>query len=210
MKKIRKFKLPVHDRELLRRIGKSGLNLKELAIEDENQVKEFAYSLVCETEPSVIYETFDNDFAGLGSLFDIFTAGVLTLGSGLDKKIDSLSYEEHKKAAQICALEFLDSGFDFVINLITEEAKKENFETAPVRLLFFPKNAILDKNSTLSPRFIRKTEILPDEDKKKVIPLLTEKLKVGKISVSLNENRIIPDYTIIFLVQWMRKKRRKK
>ncbi|HUT85967.1 MAG TPA: hypothetical protein VMW66_03925 [Elusimicrobiales bacterium] len=212
MKKIRRFKLTEHTRETSRRIKKSGINLENLGLQEEPSLKEFVNTLLSETDASVVYASFDDEFSNAKNFFDIFSAGVITLGKNIENKINSYTQQELKDAAQICALEFLDSAFDFVTGLIKEEAGKENFEILPAKLLHMPEfaNRYAKEQDTEVPRFIRKNEIATVQEKESLLPLLMEKLDISKISVSNENNIISPSHTVAFAIQWQRKKRRKK
>lgn len=201
MKKIRKFKISAHYRELHRRLKKSAIDLNLPASKDKNHFTEFVSSLMCSIEPSVLYKTLGDK--------DISTIAALTLGSNLEDKINSFLSDEEKKAACICAIEFLDTAFDFALNLVKEEAKKENSDTMPAKIFLFPLEADLGASSTLTARFIRKNEIANEREKTEILPKIIEKLDTSKISMSFIQGKILPHYSVVFSVDWVHKKRKR-
>jgi len=209
MKKIRRFKISEHTKEIARRIKKAGISLESLSIASQADLQKWTVDLLNETDPAVVYASFDKELPSTDKLFDVSSAAVITLGTKLSDKINSLTDDELKKAAQICVFEFLDTAFDFVTNLIREEAQNDNFQILPARLLHLPEGGNYSKADTGAARFARKSEIMTDDEKVNILPVVIEKLDISKISVSYTDGLIAPQHTLVFLVPWARKRRRK-
>jgi len=197
MRKIRRFKIPVHHREIARRIANAGVG-PQAGLSGEAAAAEFVSVLACELEPSVVYDTFGRD-APFAEHAGVFSAAAVTLGRKIDEKISSLSDPSAKEAAAIASLEFLETAADFVRELIEDEAKKENFETHPPEALFLPAQTASGRG--LPPRFAR----LCDGAGEKT-PLILQKLSADKIGV---EPAGSPAFTFVFLLPWAGKKKRR-
>jgi len=208
MTKIKRFKINKHLKDTARRIN-AALGTVNNPLPETDKLDGFLTSLINLSEPAVIYDTLDGEFAALGQMSGLHTVAAITLGAKLQEKINSLETEPLKNAAAICALELLDSAFDFTENLIKEQSQKENMQIAVAKLFYIPSYANKIENNNAKPRFTRKNEIIPAEESASILPQILNKLDISKIEVSYCDTGIFPLYSMVFASPWTAKKHRK-
>ncbi len=210
MNKIKKFKIRPHLKEITRRVYKANLDLKAAGITDEVALNKFILDFAKTLNPGVIYKFFSaqNDAleeAGVAHR-DMFSVCIVTLGKEIESKMDEV--KDNFTVATIYAVAFADflrTSVNFTADLIKEQAQKEEFETEGFEVLFSPVFSYGPE-----PKFLREALKAPAEVAAKVMPVLIAELNTEKIEVTFEDGKLNPKDTIVFLIPWNKKKRRKK
>lgn len=185
LKKIKKYKINVRPSYVVRNL-KRKLNLPSVADDLEKNIQEQINKVQPLIVPSAVYNTFSRKelpqslyplwgLTSNSSLSISFTA--VTIGSGIEKEIQT--YKNQNQETQVAILdsiarESLEQAQNFVVKLLTEEAKSEGCEL-----------------SVLSP-----VDLL---DLKDILGLL----EASKTEVNLNaDNQIVPLFTSVSYCFW--------
>jgi len=212
VRKIKRFKITLHHREIARRIARTGVELSSSGITGEREMIEFISGLAGEIEPGVLYETFDRSFTPLElhgiEPGNVFSAEAITLGARISEKIAALPEENLRLAAQTVAGEFLESAADFARTLIKDEADRENFELGgPVAI----SQPVFEKGLKIIPvKFSSDCINVPPATAEKVLPVLFASLSPDKIGISSDSGALTPFFSAVLILPWLNKKKTKK
>lgn len=200
MRKIKKFKIAVHHKETARRLKKAGLDPATAGISGENALREFVSCLAAETEPAVVFDAFPSGSEQSKHVTSMpglaFSAAAVTLGEAIETKCRSFTADQ-AAVARVALEVFLEGGVRFVLGIIGEEAARERLELGPIQYLSSPFTDIGACSS--------------NEAFNCALGELMKKLECSKIGVEWRypEARIHPEYTAIFSVPWLAKKKSK-
>ena len=197
MAKIKNFKIPVYYYDIQRRIKKSGINLNNVFGENpETNFKEFVSNIISLIKLSAIYDNIDSK--ELEKIFDenykeffkskdvdVISFSIITFGNELEKKVFELNDTESVIVKSIINVH-LNTATKFLMDAISEEAKKENYNLSDPEFLY------------INGEF--KTNILLNN--------LLNQLESNKIMVELSDGKIKPFYTQIFYNKCVYKKKK--
>ncbi len=211
MRKIKRFKIPSRQREILRKLLRELPLLRRAGFASEAEVTAFILSIFKLLDPGVVYE-FNQDahweLDDQNVLYkEMFSACAVTLGEQLEPFLQTLTNEDRKTAAMIVILEFLRSAVTFVAELVKEQAEKEECETLDLQFVFIP-----PFGAAIAPKLLREAVRLEPALAAKALPVILEKLNAEKISLSLGDDGTLrPHISTVFLIPWQktRKKGRK-
>ena len=208
MRKIRKFKISLHYKEILRRIKSAEVDLTAAGFNTESALAVFISSLHQAVDTGVVYEFNE------GSCLELSAAGfthqgasslcLITLGKQLENQIGCLTNMGQLTVANIAAYEFLRTALNFVVDLLKEEAQKENLVSQNIELLSAP---IFSYG--IEPKFLREAKHLDITLVKKVLSDLLKRVEAQKINVCFEEGSLTPKATVAFVIPWVKKKGKK-
>ncbi len=208
MRKIRKFKISLHYKEILRRIKSAEVDLTAAGFTSESSLAVFISNLHQAVDTGVVYE-FDE-----GSVLELSSAGfqhqgsfslcLITLGKKIEEQISCLTNMGQLIVANIAVYEFLRTALNFVVDLLKEEAQKDNLISQNIELLGAP---IFSYG--VEPKFLREAKRLDITLVKKVMPDLLKRLEAQKINVSFEGETLTPKATVAFIIPWQKKKGKK-
>lgn len=210
MRKIKRFKIPSRQREILRRLLRELPLLRRAGFASEAEVTAFILSIFKLLDPGVVYE-FNQDAhweLDAQSIIhkEMFSACAVTLGGQIEPFLDALPNEDRKTAAMIVVLEFLRSAVTFVADLVKEQAQKEEFETLDLQFVHIP-----PFGAAAAPKLLREAVRLENALAQKALPVILEKLSAEKIDLSQAENGALsPRITAVFLVPWQKARKKGK
>lgn len=209
MRKIKRFKISTRQKEIVRKILRSGLNLRQAGLEDELALTRFVLSLSAELDPGTVYEFSQDWHWELEhehiAAQEMFSACVVTLGDKVEKLTAAITDEARLITAHTILLEFLRTATLFVSDLIKEQAEAEECETSDLQLVYAPSYPV-----AAEPKLLREALRLEKPLAEKTLPLLLEKLNAEKIDVRLQDGSLTPKATLVFLIPWQKKKRKGK
>ena len=213
MRKIRRFKIPVHFREIYRRAARFQSDLAAAGLPAEKEFFEFISVLAAEIEPGVVFDSYGKDcalFTGLDIPSNrMFSAGIATLGPKLEAKIASLELAPARKIAAIAAFEFMECAVDLVTELVTEEAAKENFILADKEILLEPTlPPSVPAEGAFRPRFMKNAVVYEGETRTRALAAVLEAINASKINVFFADGQPNPLLTAALLVPWLSKKKK--
>jgi len=197
MAKIKNFKIPVYYYDIQRRIKKLGINLNNVFGENpETNFKEFVSNIISLIKLSAIYDNIDSK--ELEKIFDenykeffkskdvdVISFSIITFGNELEKKVFELNDTESVIVKSIINVH-LNTATKFLMDAISEEAKKENYNLSDPEFLYI--NGEFKTNISLNN--------------------LLNQLESNKIMVELSDGKIKPFYTQIFYNKWVYKKKK--
>ena len=94
----------------------------------------------------------------------------------------------------------------FVVDLIKEQAQKEECETLDLQFVYIP-----PFGAAGAPKMLREAVRLEKTVADKALPSILPHLKSEKIDVSLTDDgRLLPPYTTVFFVPWQKAKKKGK
>ena len=208
MRKIRKFKVAIHLKEILRRIKHANIDTVAAGFPVESELAVFISSLHGDVEPGVVYEFIEGRCLELASAGikheDMFSVCVITLGPKLEERLAEIKNTQALAIANIVMYEFLRTAVTFVSDLIKEDAQKEDFTVNGYEILSSPVFGYVPE-----PKFLREAPRIEQQTARKVLPLVFERLNAQKINVSFTENAVLPKPTIAFIMPWQKKKGKK-
>ncbi len=208
MRKIRKFKVAIHLKEILRRIKLSNIDPVAAGFSVESELAVFIASLHGDVEPGVVYEFIEGqclEFSTAGiAQHDMFSVCVITLGGKLEQRVAEIQNTQTLAIANIVMYEFLRTAVTFVSDLIKEDAQKEDYTVNGYEILSSPVFGYVPE-----PKFLREAPRIEAQAAKKVLPLMFERLNASKINVSIREGGVLPKTTIAFIMPWQKKKGKK-
>jgi hypothetical protein len=215
MRKIRRFKIPVHLREIYRRAARFPDDLAAAGLPSEKEFFEFVSVLAAEIEPGVVFDSYGKDcaiFTGLDIPQNrMFSAGITTLGPRLEAKIASLEVPAARKIAAIAAFEFMECAVDLIDELVTEEAAKENFVLTDKEVLLEPSlPPSVPSDGAYRPRFLKNAKIYEGENRARALAALLEAVNAAKINVFFADGQPNPRLTTALLVPWLSRKKKGK
>jgi hypothetical protein len=205
MRKIRKFKVPVHLKEILRRVKLSQADIKAAGFSDEKDLAVFIASLHRAVDPGVVYEFIE------GRCMELVSVGVenngvlgvcaLTLGSKIEEEINQIQNPQALAIANIILHEFLRAAVIFVSGLIKDDAEKEDFTVGGYEVLYSPSFSYGPE-----PKFLREAVRVDAQIAQKALPALFDRLNAQKINLKFIDGQTFPKTTIVFMMPWQKKK----
>ncbi len=207
MRKIRKFKVAIHLKEILRRVRLSGIDTVAAGYASDNDIAVLIAELHKEIQPGVVYEFIE------GPCLELSTAGIkhgeqfsvciITLGADVQQKMAQFTEGNTLAIANIIVYEFLRTALSFTADLIKEDAQKEDFITEGYEVLSAPSFGYGPE-----PKFLREARRLEPALAQKALPILFERLNAQKIGVSFEDGQVSPKTTIAFIMPWYKKKKK--
>ncbi len=209
MRKIKRFKIPSRQREILRKLLRELPLLRRAGFTSEAEVTAFILSIFKLLDPGVVYE-FNQDAhweLDADSIIhkEMFSACAVTLGNNAEPFLDKLTSEDRKTVALIVLLEFLKSAVTFVADLVKEQAQKEEFETLDLQFVYVPAFG-----AAIAPKLLREAIRLEQALAQKAMPIILEKLNAEKIDLSLADGNLSPRMSVVFLVPWQKTRKKGK
>ena len=142
MRKIKRFKIPSRQREILRRLLRELPLLRRAGFTSETEVTAFILSIFQLLDPGVVYEFNQDAHWELDDTSaihkEMFSACAVTLGDKIEPFLAQIQNEDRKAAAIIVLLEFLKSAVSFVTELVKEQAQKEECEILDLQFVYLP------------------------------------------------------------------------
>ena len=207
MRKIKKFKVAIHLKEILRRVKLANIDMAAAGFPLESDLAVFIASLHEALRPGVVYEFVEGQCLELSSAGikqeERFSLCVITLGGEIEKAaaIDNM---QAAAAANIVIYDFLRTAVGFIADLIKEDAEKEECVTQGYELLYAPAFSYGPL-----PKFLREASKVEPEKAKAVLPAVFERLNASKINVTIEDGQVKPKATIVFIMPWYKKKGKK-
>ncbi|MFH1618580.1 MAG: hypothetical protein ABIG11_01600 [bacterium] len=218
MRKIRKIKIPVHHKEIARRIKKTGLDPASAGLSDQAAMQEFTAGLASAMEPGVVFDSFspaEDEWKKITSMPGLpFSAGAVTLGKTLEEKIKGISDHTLYALARVAAGTLLENGVRFVLGLIEEEAALEGLVLGPMHYLTpLPPDPYRQPGDNAYPQ----KDTAPGDRKPffqalsgtdaEAVSALMGRLGCAKVEIGLAGGFPDPEYTVVFSVPWLSRKK---
>ena len=209
MRKIKRFKISTRQKEIMRKVQRLGLDLSADGLSDEIALTRFVVDLSKKLDPGTVYELNENVLWDLPehtvAAEGMFSACAVTLGAVVTQHVDNLQ-GNLQLAAQTVLFEFLRTATLFVLDLVKEQAEKEEYEVAEPQFVYVPKLGLAPE-----PKLFKDSPRLASETAQKILPELLKRVHSDKIDVSLQEDgALAPQATVVFIVPWQKKKRKGK
>lgn len=210
MRKIKRFKIPSRQREILRKLLRELPLLRRAGFASETEVTAFILAIFKLLDPGVVYE-FNRDahweLDDQNILYkEMFSACAITLGSQLEPFLKNITNEDRKTVAMIVILEFLRSAVTFVADLVKEQAEKEECETLDLQFVYLPAFG-----AAAAPKLLRESVRLESPLAQKVLPVILKELNADKIDLSICDGKeLIPQISTVFLVPWQKNRKKGK
>ncbi len=210
MRKIKRFKITLREREILNRLMRELPLLRRAGFQSQPEVSAFILSVFKQIDPGVVYEFNQDAHWELDDQSilhkEMFSACAVTLGNQLTAFLESLPNDDKRTAAITVILEFLKTAILFVVDLIKEQAQKEECETLDLQFVYIP-----PFGAAGAPKMLREAVRLEKTVADKALPSILPHLKSEKIDVSLTDDgRLLPPYTTVFFVPWQKAKKKGK
>ncbi len=208
MRKIKRFKISTRQKEITRKVLRLGLDLPAAGIDSEIALARFVVELSQKLDPGTVYEFNENVLWDLGSEVasgqGMFSACAVTLGKSCTDFADSLSPAK-QLISQTILFEFLRTATLFVADLVKEQADKEECESLEPQFIYVPKLGIAPE-----PKLFKDSPRLDPQSAEKILPELLKQVQAEKIETSLEDGKITPQATVVFIIPWQKKKRKGK
>ncbi|MDR0953284.1 MAG: hypothetical protein LBM71_03740 [Elusimicrobiota bacterium] len=208
MRKIRKFKVAIHLKEILRRIRLANIDTAAAGFSLESDLAVFISALHSALAPGVVYEFIEGQCLELSTAGikhnDMFSICVITLGQKIELEAAKSANMQAMAIANIVLYEFLRTATTFVSDLIKEDAQKEDFTVDGYEILSSPVFGYIPE-----PKFLREAARVEPETARKVLPVLFDRLNAEKINVKFEDGKVEPKATIAFMMPWHKKKGKK-
>lgn len=208
MRKIRKFKVAVHLKEIYRRIKSAQVDRNAAGLALESDLAVFITALHSDIEPGLVYELID------GNALELSTAGIerggkfvlcaLTLGSKIEEHLKTISNIQALTIANIIVSEFLRTAVIFTSDLIKEEALKEDLAPLDYEILYSPLFSYGGE-----PKFLREAKHIDRDFAGRALKAVLERLNAQKINVSYSGKQMQPAPTLVFILPFEKKKGKK-
>ncbi|MBR3632653.1 MAG: hypothetical protein IKN49_06325 [Elusimicrobiaceae bacterium] len=208
MRKIKRFKISTRQKEITRKILRLGLDLTAANLTNEIELSKFVLDLAQQLDPGTVYELNENVLWDLGTQTvaaqGIFSACAVTLG---DKPIAYIAdwAPEKQLIAQVVLFEFLRTATLFVLDLIKEQAEKEEYEAQEPQFIYVPKLGMAPE-----PKLFQEASRADLETSSKILPQLLSHISSDKINVAWQDGQLTPQATVVLIVPWQKKKRKGK
>ncbi|MBR3603884.1 MAG: hypothetical protein IKL48_04305 [Elusimicrobiaceae bacterium] len=207
-RKIKRFKISTRQKEITRKVLRLGLDLPAAGIDSEIALARFVVELAQKLDPGTVYEFNENVLWDLGaevaSAQGMFSACAVTLGKNCTDFADSLSPAK-QLISQTVLFEFLRTATLFVADLIKEQAEKEECEALEPQFIYIPKLGLAPE-----PKLFKDSPRLDLQSAEKILPELLKQVQAEKIDASLENGKILPQATVVFIIPWQKKKRKGK
>lgn len=208
MRKIKRFKISTRQKEITRKVMRLGMNLSADGLTDEIALTRFVVDLSKKLDPGTVYELNENVLWDLPehtiAAQGMFSACAVTLGAAITDHINTLQGTT-QLAAQTVAFEFLRTAVLFVLDLVKEQAEKEEYEALDPQFVYVPKLGI-----AAEPKLFKESPRLAEQAAQQILPELLKRVSSDKIEVSLADGQMIPLATTVFIVPWQKKRRKGK
>lgn len=210
MRKIKRFKITLREREILNRLLRELPLLRRAGFKSQPEVSAFILEIFKQIDPGVVYEFNQDAHWELDDQSilhkEMFSACTVTLGNQLTPYLETLPNEDKRTAAITVILEFLKTAILFVVDLIKEQAQKEECETLDLQFVYLP-----PFGAAGAPKMLREAVRLDKTVADKILPTILSYLKSEKIDVSLGaDGQLLPPYTTLFFVPWQKAKKKGK
>ena len=210
MRKIKRFKITSRSREILNRLMRELPLLRRAGFQSQPEVSAFITDIFKRLDPGVVYEFNQEAHWELDDQSilhkEMFSACAVTLGDQLEPFLEGLPNEDKKIAAVTVILEFLKTAILFVMDLVKEQAQKEECETLDLQFVYLP-----SFSTAGAPKMLREAVCLDKTLADRSLPLILEKIHAEKIEVTRTEQGMLsPRFTTVFLVPWQKAKRKGK
>lgn len=207
MRKIKKFKVAIHLKEILRRVKSANIDMAAAGFPNESDLAVFIASLHEALRPGVVYEFVEGQCLELSSaglaMEGQFSICAVTLGEEIEKAVP-VDNMQAAAAANIVIYDFLRTAVNFIADLIKEDAAKEECLTQGYELLYAPAFSYGPL-----PKFLREAPKAEAEKAKAALPAVFERLNASKINVTMEDGQVKPKATIVFIMPWYKKKGKK-
>lgn len=208
MRKIKRFKISTRQKEIMRKLQRLGVDLSAAGLSDEIALTRFIVDLSHKLDPGTVYELNENVLWDLGehsiAAQGMFSACAVTLGNACTDYVQTLQ-ETAKLAAQTVLFEFLRTATLFVLDLVKEQAEKEEYEALEPQFVYVPKLGLAPQ-----PRLFQDSPRLDEQSAAKILPQLLQHIHSEKIEVTMQDNTLLPPATVSFIVPWQKKRRKGK
>jgi len=207
MRKIRKFKITLHYKEILRRLRGAGIDLRAAGFNDESELAVFLTSLHSALEPGVVYEFLEGqnmETNPLGIDYQMASLCALTLGEKIDSEVAQIVNPQALVIANVALMEFLRTAIMFMADVVRDDAKKEEYETENYTIVAVPQF-----NYSNQPKFIREAKQIEVSKAREILPALLDRLNAAKVGIKYQEGQLLPKNTIVFIIPWKKKKGKK-
>lgn len=208
MRKIKRFKISTRQKEILRKVQRLGVDLATAGLADEVALTRFIIDLSKKLDPGTVYELNEDVLWNSGehtiAAQGMFSACAVTLGTACTQHIDTLQGPE-QLAAQTVLFEFLRTATLFVLDLVKEQAEKEEYEALDPQFIYVPKIGMAPE-----PRLFKDSPRCDENTAQKILPQLLQHIHSDKIDVSCQQGNLTPLATVVFTVPWQKKKRKGK
>lgn len=208
MRKIRKFKITLHYKEILRRLRGAGIDLRAAGFKDESELAVFLTSLHSALEPGVVYEILEGQNMETNALsidYEMASLCALTLGEKIDAEVAQIINPQALVIANIALMEFLRTAIMFMADVVSDDAKKEEYETENYTIIAVPQF-----NYSNQPKFIREAKQVEVAQARELLPVLLDRLNGAKVGIKYQEGQLLPKNTIVFIIPWKKKKGKNK
>ena len=208
MRKIKRFKISTRQKEITRKVMRLGLDLSADGLTDEIALTRFVIDLSKKLDPGTVYELNENVLWDLPehtvAAQGMFSACAVTLGKACTDYAATLQGNT-QLAAQTVLFEFLRTATLFVLDLVKEQAEKEEYETLDPQFVYIPKLGIAPV-----PKLFQDSPRTPEDTALKILPELLKRVSSEKIDVLLQDGQLTPAATVVFIVPWQKKRRKGK
>lgn len=208
MRKIKRFKISTRQKEITRKILRLGLDLSAAGITQELELAQFVLELAKQLDPGTVYELNENVLWDLGAQTvaaqGMFSACAVTLGEKPSAHIAAWSPAK-QLVAQVVLFEFLRTATLFVLDLIKEQAEKEEYEAQEPQFIYVPKLGLAPE-----PKLFQEAARTDANTAQKILPQLLAHISSDKINVAWQDGQIVPQATVVLIVPWQKKKRKGK
>ena len=209
MRKIKRFKIATRQKEILRKLLRTGELLRRAGFTSEAELARFVLDIAKRLDPGTVYEFNQDAHWELENESiihkEMFSACAVTLGKDVEDFLAALNNEARLILANTAILEFLRTGILFVTDLVKEQAEAEECETLDMQLVSSPSFGI-----AAEPKLLREAVRVEKAVADKTLPIILEKLNASKIEVSLQDGALTPKATAVFLIPWQKKKKKGK
>ena len=208
MRKIKRFKISTRQKEIMRKVQRMGLDLSADGLADEIALTRFVVDLSAKLDPGTVYELNENVLWDLPdhtvAAEGMFSACAVTLGAACTDHTNTLQGPV-QLAAQTVLFEFLRTATLFVLDLVKEQAEKEEYEVQEPQFIYVPKLGLAPE-----PKLFKDSARIDAAAAEKILPELLKRVNSDKIDVSLQNGQLVPPATVVFIVPWQKKRRKGK
>ena len=210
MRKIKRFKISSREREILNRLMRELPLLRRAEFKSQQEVSAFIADLFKLIDPGVVYEFNQDAHWELDNTNilhkEMFSACAVTLGDKLTPFLENLPNEDKRTVALTVILEFLKTAVLFVLDLVKEQAQKEECETLDMQFVYLP-----PFGAAGAPKMLRESVRIEKTTAVQILPVILPHLQAEKIDVSLTPSgELLPAYTAVFFVPWQKAKKKGK
>ena len=210
MRKIKRFKISSREREILNRLMRELPLLRRAEFKSQQEVSAFIADLFKLIDPGVVYEFNQDAHWELDNTNilhkEMFSACAVTLGDKLTPFLENLPNEDKRTVSLTVILEFLKTAVLFVLDLVKEQAQKEECETLDMQFVYLP-----PFGAAGAPKMLRESVRIEKTTAVQILPVILPHLQAEKIDVSLTPSgELLPAYTAVFFVPWQKAKKKGK